>query len=43
VIVETDSCGPMMAAMAPWDDVFSWTVVPAVTAEQGLELAKHMA
>ena len=43
VVVETDSCAPMMAAISAWDDVFSWTVIPAVTAEQGLEIAKKMA
>ncbi len=42
-VVEADSCAPMMAAVSAWDDVFSWTVVPAVTAEQGLEIAKQMA
>lgn len=43
VISEADDIAPIMAATSAWDDVFSFTVVPAVTAEQGLELAKKMA
>ena len=42
VITESDSIVPIMAATSAWDDVFSFTVVPAVTAEQGLEIAKSM-
>ncbi len=42
VISEADDIGPMMAAISDWDDVMSWTVVPAVTAEQGMEMAKKM-
>lgn len=42
IITEEDSIAPMMAALSDWDDVFSWTVVPAATAEQGLEMAKRM-
>jgi hypothetical protein len=41
-IFEVDSIAPVMAAMAAWDDVFDITVVPAVTAEEGLELAQQM-
>lgn len=41
-IAEADSVAPLMAATADWDDVFHWTVLPAVTAEEGLELAKQM-
>ena len=41
-VSEADSIAPIMAATTAWDDVFEWTVVPAVTAEQGLELAKQM-
>ena len=32
-IAEAASVGPIMAAIADWDDVFDWTVFPAVTAE----------
>jgi hypothetical protein len=42
VISEADSIVPIMAATSAWDDVFSFTVVPAVTAEQGMEIAKRM-
>ena len=42
VIAESDDIGPMMAALGDWDDVMSWTVVPAVTAEQGMEMARKM-
>jgi uncharacterized protein DUF3303 len=42
-IVETDSIAPIMSAIAEWDDVFEFTVSPAVTAEEGLQLAKKMA
>jgi hypothetical protein len=42
VISEADSIVPIMAATSAWDDVFSFTVVPAVTAEQGIEIAKRM-
>jgi hypothetical protein len=42
IIAEADDIAPMMAASADWDDVFEISVVPAVTAERGLELAKQM-
>lgn len=42
VVAEAESITPIMTAMAEWDDVFDMTVVPAVTAQQGLELAKQM-
>jgi hypothetical protein len=42
IICEADSIAPIMAATSPWDDLFSFTVVPAVTAEQGMEMAKKM-
>ena len=42
-ISEADSIEPIMAATSAWDDVISWTVLPAITAEQGLEMAKRMA
>ena len=41
-IVEADNVAPIMAALGDWDDVFEFTVIPAVTAEQGIELAKQM-
>lgn len=42
-IAEADAIDPILAALSSWDDVFSFTVVPAVTAEQGMALAKQMA
>ncbi len=42
VIAEADSAAPMMATIAQWDGVFDITVIPAITAEEGLELAKLM-
>ena len=41
-IAEADDIAPIMAATGAWDDVISWTVLPAVTAEQGMEMAKKM-
>jgi hypothetical protein len=41
-ICEADSIASLMAATSAWDDVISWTVVPAVTAEEGMELARQM-
>jgi hypothetical protein len=42
-ILETEHVGSLMSAIADWDDAFDFTVLPAVTAEQGLQLAKQMA
>ena len=41
-IVEADDLAQIMAGTSQWDDVFSFQVVPAVTAEQGMEIAKKM-
>ena len=41
-IAEADSTAPIMAMCAAWDDVFDITVVPAITAEEGLKLAQQM-
>lgn len=41
-IAEADSAASIMMGIADWDDVLDLTVVPAMTAEQGLELAKQM-
>jgi hypothetical protein len=41
-IVEADDIAPIMAGTSDWDDVLSWRVVPAVTAEQGMEAARKM-
>ncbi len=42
-IAEVENVGLIMRAIADWDDVFSFTVLPAVAAEEGLQLAKQMA
>ncbi len=41
-VCEAESVAPIMVALAEWDDVFDFTVVPAITAEEGLQLAKQM-
>ena len=41
-IFEADNIAPIMAISTEWGDVFDITVVPAITAEEGLELAKQM-
>ena len=41
-VAEADSIGPIMAAVAAWDDLFDISVFPAVTAEEGLKLASQM-
>ena len=41
-ITEADNVASIMKAIVDWDDVFDLTVVPAMTAEQGLEMAKQM-
>ena len=41
-IFEADSTAPIMAIFATWADVFDITIVPAVTAEEGLQLAQQM-
>jgi len=42
VIVEADSVPPLMAVSAAWGDAFHISVFPAITAEDGLEAARHM-
>jgi len=41
-IAEADSVAQLMATTADWDDVFSITIVPAITAEEGLEMVRKM-
>ena len=40
LVTEGDDPGPIMAATAAWDDAFEFTTVPAITAEEGIGLAK---
>ncbi len=42
-IVETENVASIMTAIADWDDVFDFTVLPAMAAEEGLQLAKQIA
>ena len=42
VIFEADNIAPIMAGSMAWADLFDLTIVPAVTAEEGLKLAKQM-
>ena len=41
-IVEADDVRPLTAVTMQWGDVFDVTVVPAITAEEGLQLAQQM-
>ena len=41
-VFEAENNAPIMALTTAWADMFDITVVPAVTGEQGLELAKQM-
>ena len=41
-IAEADNIAPIMAATMQWADLFDVTVVPAVTAEEGLKLISQM-
>ena len=41
-IAEADDIAPMIAAVTPWFDHFEVTVIPAVTAEEGMKLASQM-
>ena len=43
VTYEADGVAPIMAMLAAWDDHFHITVVPSVTAEEGLGLLEQMA
>jgi len=41
-IDEADNIAPIMAATMPWIDLFDITVVPAVSAKEGLKLLSQM-
>ncbi len=40
-IAEADDAGVIRQAMAHWDDLFEYSVFPAVTAEQGIAEARR--
>ena len=42
IAFEADSIGPIMAATSAWGDFFDITVIPAITAEEGLAMVKAM-
>lgn len=42
VVFEADNIAQIMEAGGPWHDLFYSTIVPAVTAEQGMKLVKQM-
>lgn len=39
-VAEADSVAPILAAITAWEDVFTFTVTPALSAEEGLRLAE---
>ena len=39
---EADGVEPILSLLADWDDHFHITVVPTITAEDGLKLAEQM-
>jgi hypothetical protein len=41
-VFETNDVAPIMATLAAWSDVFDISVAPAVTAQQGMQLAQQM-
>jgi hypothetical protein len=41
-IFEADNIAPIMATTTEWGDVFDINVFPAITASDGLKLAKQM-
>jgi hypothetical protein len=41
-IFEADAVAPIMGVLAEWSDMFDISVFPAITAEEGLALAKKM-
>ena len=42
VVAETDDVASIMGMIGGWDDLYDITVAPAVTAEEGLKIAKQM-
>ena len=41
-VEEADSIAPLMAAVGAWSDLFDITIVPAVSAKEGMKLASQM-
>ena len=42
IVAEANEVAPMMMATEAWGDLFDFTVVPAITAEDGLKLISQM-
>ena len=42
-IFEAESIAPVMLITRAWRDAFDITVIPAITAEEGMEMVKQMA
>lgn len=41
-VIEAESAAPILGIIAEWSDAFSWTVAPAVTADEGIAMFKSM-
>ena len=41
-VFETNDVASIMATLSAWSDVFEFSVAPAVTAQQGMQLAQQM-
>jgi hypothetical protein len=41
LVAEAASMTPLMTALADWNEFFDITIVPAVTAEEGIRFAKE--
>ncbi len=41
--VEGESVAALLGAVAEWDDVFEFTIIPAITAEEGIAAAPQLA
>jgi hypothetical protein len=42
MIAESENVASLMMGLAEWDDLLDMTIMPALSSEQGLELAKQM-
>lgn len=42
IILEADNFAAMAQMTSEWNDFYDITIVPAITAEEGMELAKQM-
>jgi hypothetical protein len=42
-VFEADNIAPIMAATSAWDDLVEFTIIPAVSAQEGMEIARRAA